>query len=317
MEQEYNFMVCVQCFTYNHSQYIVEAMNGFTMQTTIFPFVCCIVDDNSTDGEQEVIRKYLKKYFDLEEKSFIHFCDTEDYESVFARHKDNNNCYFAIFFLKHNHYSNKELKFRRYQYIEKWSGKAKYIALCEGDDYWTDPLKLQKQFRYMETNKGVSMCFHAHRDLYPDGTTIDIIPEKDKKWYTIHDIIAIKDNRIGTNTVFFRNEYLQKEGLPDFWRECPVGDIPLRLYLASKGLIGIINDNMSVYRKEAYGSWTTRKISLKQRINHRKKMIKTFVLYDRYTQRVCHSDIKKVIKNIIVISIKDMFLTPFRILRSV
>ena len=55
------FKVFVRCMTYNQSKYIVETMNGFTMQQTDFPFVCCIVDDSSTDGEQKIISKYLNK----------------------------------------------------------------------------------------------------------------------------------------------------------------------------------------------------------------------------------------------------------------
>ena len=65
------YMVCTRCFTYNHAPYIVDALNGFTMQQTTFPFVCTIIDDASTDGEQEVIKSYLKEHFDLEDKATV------------------------------------------------------------------------------------------------------------------------------------------------------------------------------------------------------------------------------------------------------
>lgn len=64
-----DFTVCVRCMTYNQSKYIEDAMNGFTIQQTDFPFVCCIVDDASTNGEQLVIKNYLKKYFDFTDTS--------------------------------------------------------------------------------------------------------------------------------------------------------------------------------------------------------------------------------------------------------
>ena len=67
--EEIKFKVCVRCMTYNHSAFIEDAMNGFCMQRTNFPFVCIIVDDASTDSEQEVIKNYLQKNFLLEDKN--------------------------------------------------------------------------------------------------------------------------------------------------------------------------------------------------------------------------------------------------------
>ena len=66
-----NFLVKVKCITFNHSKFITDAMNGFCMQQTDFPFVCCIVDDASTDGEQQVIKEYLQQNFDLSEESSV------------------------------------------------------------------------------------------------------------------------------------------------------------------------------------------------------------------------------------------------------
>ncbi|MBR4365861.1 MAG: glycosyltransferase family 2 protein, partial [Bacteroidaceae bacterium] len=82
-----NFIVRVSCMTFNHAPYIEDAMNGFTMQETTFPFVCTIIDDASTDGEQEVIKKYLQEHFDLEDSSVVRNEETDDYVLTFARHK--------------------------------------------------------------------------------------------------------------------------------------------------------------------------------------------------------------------------------------
>ena len=141
------FKVCVECLTFNHAQYIEDCMNGFTMQQTDFPYVCCILDDASTDGEPDVIRKYLQGNFDMENDSVARNEETADYVFCFAQHKTNKNCYFAVYFLKYNHY---KIKKNKRQYIEERYNNAKYVACCEGDDYWTEPLKLQKQVEFLE-----------------------------------------------------------------------------------------------------------------------------------------------------------------------
>ena len=101
------FKVSVRCFTFNQAKYIEDTMNGFVMQQTDFPFVCCIVDDASTDGEQDVIKKYMDMHFDYSPNS-VSFEKETDYAYIhYAQHKENKNCYFAVLFLKENHYSKK------------------------------------------------------------------------------------------------------------------------------------------------------------------------------------------------------------------
>ena len=89
------FKVTVSCMTYNQSKYITDAMNGFTMQQTSFPFVCTIVDDASTDDEQEVIRKYVEDNFDFSEGSVAYHKETDYANITYAQHKANKNCYFC------------------------------------------------------------------------------------------------------------------------------------------------------------------------------------------------------------------------------
>lgn len=151
-------LVCARCITYNQAPYIVDAMNGFCMQQTTFPFVCAIIDDCSIDGEQEVIRNYLHKHFDLEDQSVVRNEETDDYTLTYARHKSNHNCFFAIVYLKYNHYSIGKAHLKN-QYIKKWFDETKYIAQCEGDDYWTDPLKLQKQVDFLESHPECGLVY--------------------------------------------------------------------------------------------------------------------------------------------------------------
>ena len=159
------FKVWVRCTTYNHSSYIVESMDGFSMQRTTFPYVCTIIDDASTDGEPEIIKDYIAQNFEQVDTVSVVVDETEDYVLLFARHKENRNCYFAVYFLKYNHYSIKKDKL---SYLKDWWG-VKYTALCEGDDYWIDPLKLQKQFDLLESDATISFCHHNFYDLDLNG----------------------------------------------------------------------------------------------------------------------------------------------------
>ena len=100
------FKVFVRCMTYNQSKYIVETMNGFTMQQTDFPFVCCIVDDSSTDGEQDIISKYLNKYFDMALK---HYPVLADSLIGYLSDKNELNTYFKHNFSFKEDYRNLEI----------------------------------------------------------------------------------------------------------------------------------------------------------------------------------------------------------------
>ena len=105
-------LVTVSCMTYNHEPYITDALNGFAMQQTSFPFVCTIIDDASTDRNAEVIRNYVSENFDLQDTSIAYEKDMDYGHVTFARHKTNENCYFAVIYLKENHYSQKKSKTR-------------------------------------------------------------------------------------------------------------------------------------------------------------------------------------------------------------
>ena len=148
------FKVCCRCFTFNQAKFITDTMNGFTMQQTSFPFVCTIVDDASTDGEQEVVKQYLEDNFDFSEGSAAFNKETDYAFITYAQHKSNKNCYFAVLLLKENHYSQKKNKML---YLKEWRDMCEYEALCEGDDYWIDSNKIQMQVDYMDTHPRCGM----------------------------------------------------------------------------------------------------------------------------------------------------------------
>lgn len=245
-----NYLLCVRCMTYNHSEYIKDALDGFCMQRTKFPFYTVVFDDASTDGEQEVIKSYMERHFELSEGSGCKQWETEEAVFVFARHKENENCYFLVVYLKKNLYKTP----RKDELIKEWC-VAKYIALCEGDDYWTDPLKLQKQVDFMENHEDYALCF-----------TNSIVRKRNREvkainavWdtYSIEDIISTNalnmsqrgDNVTScghTSTVLYR---VPNEPLPAWVSKCFIGDEPRFIALGQYGKAKFLNEVTSVYRE--------------------------------------------------------------------
>lgn len=254
MEQGHKYMVATRCFTFNHAPYIEDAMNGFVMQETTFPVVTLIVDDASIDGEPEVIRKYLADHFQPPYRTE----ETEYAKIICAKHKTNANCDFVVFLLKYNHYSIKKPKM---PYLSKWLDNAKYHALCEGDDYWTDPTKLQKQVDFMDANPDYTLCFHA-------------VYEKFEGKSRLNKIRAKIDNREYSGIEWYKNRPSQTASfcfcrwitLDPFYkgiinnRKFIAGDVPLLLSCAHLGKIRGMSDVMSVYRHNETG-WTQKKHS--------------------------------------------------------
>lgn len=151
-----DYTVLVRCFTFNHSKYIKNALNGFVMQQTEFPFVCLVIDDASTDGEQEVIKSWLECECDMAKANYI---DIPTANIIIAYHKTNKNCTIAIYLLKENLFRQREKKIR---HVTPWRKHCIYEAMCEGDDCWNNPLKLQKQVEYLNEHPD---CVLVHTDF--------------------------------------------------------------------------------------------------------------------------------------------------------
>lgn len=190
------FKVTVSCMTYNQSKYITDAMNGFTMQQTSFPFVCTIVDDASTDDEQEVISKYVEDNFDFSEGSVAYHKETDYANITYAQHKANKNCYFAVLYLKENHYSQSKDKMG---YLSEWRDICEYEALCEGDDYWIVPDKLEMQVEFLDKNENYGLVYTRTQHLL---TTNQLINEPLLNRCDTRSLL--KSNPIRTLTVLLR-----------------------------------------------------------------------------------------------------------------
>lgn len=241
-----NFILCTRCYTYNQSDYILDAMNGFVMQKTTFPFVCVIVDDASIDKTPSLICHYLKDNFDFSHPD-AYERKTNYANILYAPHKVNRNCFFAVVLLKENHQSQNKSKF---PYIIEWRDTAKYNALCEGDDYWIDPMKLQKQVDYLESHPNVSFLFTA-RYVDDERRNIRIEQKYRIRNYTKDDILS--GFNPGLQSICYKTEVQTDQG-----KYPTVNGDRILPYLASMiGEIHCLNDITAVYRVTGKGVSTS------------------------------------------------------------
>lgn len=221
VEDKEDIMVMIRCYTYNQEKYIREALEGFVMQKTDFPFVAVVVDDASTDGTADIIKEYEEKYPEI----------------------------IRAYYLEENHYQQKKPKFSYFQDIQD---RSKYIALCEGDDYWTDPYKLQKQVDFLEENPDYGLV-HTNYSIYNEDKN-KFIKVKNKTYSTeyIYEDLLCKDNLIATLTVLVRTSLLntvQKEiKEPRTTNGWKMGDLPLWLGISRISKVGYLKDNTAIYR---------------------------------------------------------------------
>jgi glycosyltransferase involved in cell wall biosynthesis len=185
------------------------------MQKTDFPFEVIVSDDMSTDGTREIISLYAKEYSDIIKPVF---------------HKKNLGSL--------NNYRDNFLR-----------ATGKYIAICEGDDYWTDPDKLQKQVDFMENNPDHTICFHPVVIKYEDSKIKDQVFPEDKTDFTLDKLLD--GNFIQTNSVMYRRQKKYELSKTDF----VPGDWYVHVYHARLGKIGFINQPMAVYRKHDGVMW--------------------------------------------------------------
>lgn len=247
-----NFKVCVRCFTYNQSNYITDALRGFVIQETDFPFVCFVVDDASNDGEQDVIKNFISDNFDLSENSCYYERETDYAFITYAQHKTNKNCFFAVLYLKENHYSVKKSKI---PYLAEWRDKSEYEAYCEGDDYWTAPDKLQIQVDYMDSHRDCELC-HTAFVFYDEENNIkrDYFIENVTDVTRIPALCIEKKYRIQTCTTLFRVKTYD-----EIYKIDPIylighflmGDTQLWNLLMTKGNVHCISKITSIYRSHS------------------------------------------------------------------
>ncbi len=282
-----SIMLLVKCMTYNQKAFIEDAMNGFCMQKTSFPFICIIMDDCSTDGEQDTIKNYFQEHFtQLNEK------ETDNYIFHLGKHKTNEKCYFAVFFLKYNHYSIKKSKD---SYYTEWLDKCKYIAMCEGDDYWTDENKLQIQVDFLEKHLDFSLCSHRYKKYYQnenrwEDDDYDSMFSKEGEGFTITtEINYLKCWCTKTMTLMYRKNCIDINTLQKYKH---TRDVHLNYHLLSQGNGYCLPFTGAVYRINDGGIWGN--------LSQLQKSITNFWVYEElYYHNQNDKTIKKVFQNYI------------------
>lgn len=270
------------------------------MQKTIFPFAAIVVDDASTDNEPDVLWNFVNNELD---PSTLVKTETNDFIKVVALHKINHNCTFIIVFLKYNHYSLKKVK---EPYFKEWQAPAKYIALCEGDDYWIDSLKLQKQVDALEAHPECSICFGKVKVVSPEGEYKGWnIPVNSNLGRGVIDLsIYTYEQFKKTRWAFHTSSYVYRSLLQNDiesimkneFKDFPYGDMPLVLICLIKGKGYYIDENFCCYRWQINGSWTEKNNKdTSFKVSVANKLIKGLTAFDEMTDKKYHVNVRKKI----------------------
>ncbi len=218
-------LVSIKCAVYNHEKYLRECLEGFVMQKTNFPFEAIVHDDASTDGSAAIIREYAEKYPHIIKPIY----ETE------------------------NQYSKHDGSLARIMNAAI-SPSSKYIALCEGDDFWIDPRKLQIQFDFMESHPDYSLCMHhilvldeLNKILYKKVEQYHMSEQRSE--YSKQ--LIVRGAYYATQSIFLRKDIYDKS-MNDIKRDsvnAPMGDTQLMFHLGLHGNVKLLHNVMAIYRK--------------------------------------------------------------------
>lgn len=223
--------VIIRCLVYNHEPYLRDCLEGFVMQKTNFPFKAVVHDDASTDNSAAIIREYAEKYPDIIEPIY-------EKENQYSKHDGSLRKILDLATLKQN----------------------PYVAYCEGDDYWIDPYKLQKQVDFMDSHPECSMTCSNAKVLKRDGwmslkekKRLDWFHHDESKFLTAADFLF---NSGYTCTLLLKAEILKKyseEGIKCVW-----ADFALKIFAAIHGTVYCFSEETAAYRALSLGSFTSR-----------------------------------------------------------
>ncbi len=212
-----SLMVTIHCLVYNHEPYLRQCLDGFVMQKTNFRFEAIVHDDASTDNSAEIIKEYAENYPDI----------------------------IVPIFEKENQYSKHDGSLDRIMLSHM---RGKYMAFCEGDDYWIDPYKLQKQYNIFENDKSIELCYSRSRIYYESTHSFANYLNADKG-PTDFESIMFREPAITLTS------FIKTDSYKDYWKEIDpsekewlMGDTPLFLWLSQKGKVTLLDDITAVYR---------------------------------------------------------------------
>lgn len=243
--------VSICCLTYNHINYIEDALKGFLMQKTNFKYEVLIHDDASTDGTTQVLLEYQKKYPDIIKLSLE----------------------------KENQYG----KGKNYTQSLLMEAKGKYSAFCEGDDFWIYDRKLQEQYDLMEQHKEISMCYH-NALIYSqmdDKIRLNVVNHP-SGYICDEDIICTTKGWYPTASLFGYTALL----IEQIRFTAPTSDEGYRNFMACKGKVYFFNRVWSIYRDFTGAGWNTRYYNNKELAEtHFRKTILYFQEFNKYSKK--------------------------------
>ena len=237
--------VSILLVTYNHEKYISEALDCILIQNVDFNYEVIVADDFSTDHTLEIVEKYRDKRPDI---------------------------FFILNLVKNVGIT------KNYQRGFK-ACSGEYIAVLEGDDYWTSPFKLKKQVEFLDNHRECVLTFNRFVVFDMDSKRQNVQPwpvNDDFQYIMVTDLV--KDNFIGNfSTCVYRTDVIKK--IDDSLYDLTVYDWMLNIVVAQQGLIGYIPDVMSVYRLHSAGTWTQK--SQNEKIQD---TINLMEVYDKYLE---------------------------------
>ncbi len=259
-----SIMVSIVTTAYNHEKYIAEALESFLQQKTEYEFEILVHDDASKDNTPEIIRKYADKYPDK-------------IRTVFQSENQHSKGIDVYSFLK--------------PLI-----RGKYIAQCEGDDFWCDKYKIQTQVSYMESHPECAYCFC---NSYKVNLKSEVIgtqtPVEKSRIFSSREIIAAPEVFLATAGIMYRWEDAKK--FPQEFLAGEAGDIPLRNFLMLQGSAYGFEERMCCYRVMTPGSWSDRyqkemQNDIQKFLKKNEVYIQYYKKFDQYTNGIYHKEIQ-------------------------
>ena len=262
--------VSVYCITYNHEKYIRDALEGIVKQKTNFRYEVFVHDDASTDNTQEIVKEYAKKYPGI----IFPILQTE------------------------NQYSQGIHIFKTH-ILPKMNGE--YIAICEGDDYWIDEYKIQKQVDFLDNNSEYSACVH-------NSLVLDLKKHESRLFNSAYEDYDLKIEHVLTEggsdyqtaSLMYRKKFADEifyTKTPDFFSKAKgFGDYPLAIYLTLSGKVRYFSEIMSAYRVGVCGSWSERVKDRKKCHEVYNSIINMLLSVDEYTDYKYHMAIQSIVE---------------------
>lgn len=273
-----NIKVSVYCTAFNHEKYIRDTLEGFVTQKTTFNFEVFVHDDASTDSTKLIIQEYAEKYPQI----------------------------IYPIYQEENQYS-KGIGIVKTHIFPKMRGE--YVAICEGDDYWCDKYKLQKQVDFLDNNLEYSACVHNTRVLDLGKNRTRRLNQSEKEYdLDIKHVLLDGGVDYHTSSLVYRIEHakvIYSDNSPEFYtKPKKVEDYPLAIYLTLNGKVRYIPDEMSVYRLGTPGSWTKSIEDLKKYREMHFSIIEMLKSVDEYSNCRYHSLIERIIDNRLMLILK-------------